>query len=485
MKNYNEWRERNLSVTSLLLDIRNPRLPESGQARAQRDIIIELLDHDNVYQLAKDIADQGFYPAERLIGVEENGRTVIVEGNRRLAALKLLLNPELAPDRYLKRVRILRDGIHAEDIRKVPVVVAPSRDATAPMIIGRHTRTGIERWKPAQQAKFIRLLATPDLSVEEVAERLGMTRGELTTNLKTDTMYQIACALLLPDDLRAHVRNPRTFNASVLERLVQSSRALEFLGIQLDERGSLSGHIDPEEFKKGYRRMVVDIAQNDVDTRTLNSMEEIDKYLNKFGDDTPDDSRKGNFTSATFLATVETIPEETLQPLKPKSARRAQTHLIPSHIKCQLRSRRINDVFTELRKLKLSQYPNACAILFRILLELITGNYLEKTQKILPLLQAAEKKKKGQDWYPTLRQMLSALAQDRDLSASPLARKALAKVIGDKDHPLSLDKLDSIAHNRYVAPKEKELLQIWELLEEIVIQLLAEPVPPKTAKQGA
>jgi hypothetical protein len=71
----------------LLLDPKNPRLPLTGAATPQRQLVAQLVEFDKVYELARGIVEHGFYPTEVLIGVEEAGKKVIIEGNRRLAAL--------------------------------------------------------------------------------------------------------------------------------------------------------------------------------------------------------------------------------------------------------------------------------------------------------------------------------------------------------------------------------------------------------------
>jgi hypothetical protein len=106
MNDYRDWPERTMNVTSLYLDSRNPRIPHATGDIKQRELAAQLLEHDRVYELAKDITEQGYFPTEVLIGVEEGGRKVIVEGNRRLAALKLLLSPEFAPSKYQKKSAI-------------------------------------------------------------------------------------------------------------------------------------------------------------------------------------------------------------------------------------------------------------------------------------------------------------------------------------------------------------------------------------------
>jgi hypothetical protein len=143
MNDYTDWKERTVNVPLLLLDPKNPRIPELGAIPTQRQIAAELLEHDNVYELAKDITQLGYFPTEVLIGVEENGDQTIVVGNRRLAALKFLVSPELAPDTWVKRFRLLATRVNADNIRKVRVIFAASREAAAPLIINRHTQTGV------------------------------------------------------------------------------------------------------------------------------------------------------------------------------------------------------------------------------------------------------------------------------------------------------------------------------------------------------
>jgi len=478
MNDYTDWKERIVTVPVLFLDPKNPRIPELGPTPTQRQIAAELLQHDNVYELAKDITQLGYFPTEVLIGVEENGEQIIVEGNRRLAALKFLLSPELAPDSWVKRFRLLATRMNAENIRRVRVIFAASREAAAPLIINRHTQTGVERWKPAQQAKYLRTLMSPGMSLDEAAQFFGMTRGQLTDNLRTDTMYRIACSLDLPEDVRTIARDPRAFNASTLERLVQSPLATDFLGISFDEHGRITGRLHEDEFRKAFGRMVTDIVRGHIDTRKLNSSKEITTYLDTLGTDRPDRKRHGSFTSDSLLGKPEQ-PQPTAKGVpKRRTAGRASQYLVPSGLKCELKSPRIKELFQELRRLKVSQYPNACGVLLRIFLELVIGYHMDKTGKIKPLLAAAKLKNKGPDWYPTLRQLLDAVLKDSAFVVSPLARKALNKMISDDNHPLSLDQMDQFVHNRYVAPTEKELRKFWAILEPLLEQFLIEPAAP-------
>lgn len=87
----------NEAVSGLFLDERNPRFREqiNGQDEAVTALLLDAAD--KLVILAQDIATEGsLNPTELPVVVEEDGELVVIEGNRRLAALKLLRNPDLA-----------------------------------------------------------------------------------------------------------------------------------------------------------------------------------------------------------------------------------------------------------------------------------------------------------------------------------------------------------------------------------------------------
>lgn len=87
----------NEAVSGLLLDERNPRFedPVNGQDEAVTALLLDA--PQKLVNLAQDIANQdSLNPTELTVVVEEDDDLIVIEGNRRLAALKLLRNPDLA-----------------------------------------------------------------------------------------------------------------------------------------------------------------------------------------------------------------------------------------------------------------------------------------------------------------------------------------------------------------------------------------------------
>src|SRR5437868_3974152 len=89
---------RDVLLIDLLLDGENPRLPEPN--KGQRAVLQELAAHQGkkLLALAKDIEKHGLNPSDLPIVMPVGGGDAktfcVLEGNRRLTALKALDNPD-------------------------------------------------------------------------------------------------------------------------------------------------------------------------------------------------------------------------------------------------------------------------------------------------------------------------------------------------------------------------------------------------------
>src|SRR6266478_5324201 len=81
---------------ALFLDPRNPRLTgEQYSVSEQEKILKRLWNEFNLSEITDSIfASQQFWRHEPLIAAREGGKLVVIEGNRRLGAVQLLLSPQ-------------------------------------------------------------------------------------------------------------------------------------------------------------------------------------------------------------------------------------------------------------------------------------------------------------------------------------------------------------------------------------------------------
>lgn len=184
-------------LDSLLLDPNNFRFSTPGQAAAVAEArfgedrvqsaTLDRIKKDGVAELKLSISENGFVPVERIVvralsneavpgqedDSDEGERYVVVEGNRRTAALKLL-EQDHAGGLYL-------DPRVTEVFDEVPVLVAAdASDDDILAIMGIRHVGGPKEWGGYQSGLLVfRLMSQPGLTARDVASRLGLTVNEV------------------------------------------------------------------------------------------------------------------------------------------------------------------------------------------------------------------------------------------------------------------------------------------------------------------
>ena len=146
----------NLRPSQATLDPENPRLPDGTSS--DREAINRLIDDgaDALINLARDMARTGqTNPAELPIAVKQGRKYLILEGNRRFAALKLLKDPALA-DLEAHQQAFRRAAGLGTPPKSVFTLVSASREEAEHWIVLRHTGEnngrGVKRWSASQTA---------------------------------------------------------------------------------------------------------------------------------------------------------------------------------------------------------------------------------------------------------------------------------------------------------------------------------------------
>jgi hypothetical protein len=169
------------SVELLDFDSLNPRLPNYLNKGDDGEVIEWMLKEANIVELMGSIGEQGYFDGEPLIVVPYKTKSKhfeVVEGNRRLTAVKLLLNPELALTRKAAVLDAAKTAGHKPT--ELPVLIFNNRDEVLRYLAYRHI-TGIEPWNPLQKARYLKQLASSGdfkkLKKEELRRRLAKEIG--------------------------------------------------------------------------------------------------------------------------------------------------------------------------------------------------------------------------------------------------------------------------------------------------------------------
>lgn len=168
-------------LDELFLDAFNPRL---GRERVQKglsqDEVLRIMQDWTLEELATSFCESGFWPQEALIVVREklgkSNELVVVEGNRRLAALKLIART-VAGEETSKAWRDIVEGVPKDRLNslrdRIPYMLMPDRHSVKSYLGYRHV-TGIKEWNPAEKAQFIaELIEKDELTYDEVRRRIG------------------------------------------------------------------------------------------------------------------------------------------------------------------------------------------------------------------------------------------------------------------------------------------------------------------------
>jgi hypothetical protein len=108
MIDYSQWPRKTIDIIDIDLDPKNPRVSIHDKKNMDQAKLFEhFCTFYKIFELSKSIIDNGYFPEERLIVCEEDKKLIVLEGNRRVAALRILINPNLAPGHYKEKFQHL------------------------------------------------------------------------------------------------------------------------------------------------------------------------------------------------------------------------------------------------------------------------------------------------------------------------------------------------------------------------------------------
>lgn len=186
-----------IETNKLDFDPKNPRFFRLNDASNAATVIEEMLDDESVHDLMLSIGQQGYFPGEPLLAVKSNGNYIVVEGNRRLAAVKLLNGDLLPPKRKLKGVQEIIDDTTNKP-KKLPCIIYENREDVLRYIGYRHI-TGVKEWDSLSKAKYLKELCDTfyshepkEIVLKNLAREIGSKPHYVATLLTALNLYEVA-----------------------------------------------------------------------------------------------------------------------------------------------------------------------------------------------------------------------------------------------------------------------------------------------------
>jgi hypothetical protein len=435
---------RGLKIDQLDLDVQNPRIK---RASSQHEVMQRLIDDQDVKlaNLAESIVDQGLNPMDRLLVIkspESAGRFVVLEGNRRALALKILNNPAVLTGLEVrsalqKRLERLSQLFEAKSVEPVASFEVPNRADGSTWIEQRHIGAdagrGIVGWSGVAAARFRG--RDPALQALDFVRQYGALTGDQRKLLEG------------------------RFPITTLDRLLSTPTVRAKIGFEVKDEKLITS-LPPREAIKPLSRIVLDLAEKKINVTRVKLKPQQLEYVDSLKPaDRPDLSKKtiaprpvDSFTEQDFL------PHASRQPKKARTSPSVpRLTAIPKACRLNIGNAKIAELYGELKSLRIDKYPHSVAVLLRVFLETSVDHYLTSASIPLTVVVKGHIKDKSlkSKVEEAIKDMVSKGADKKDYDG-------VLRGIHDRSHPFHIDLLHAYVHNRFVSPTDRDLRVGWD-----------------------
>ncbi len=400
--------------------------------------------------LARDIAENGLNPTERLLVVDDpGGRNYrVLEGNRRVACIRLLGNPALADGTSIAG-SIKRVAKTAEPPTRADCVILDDVEDADHWLLIRHTRghrgAGVQAWNTLAATRFAQ-------------QREGKPHDDNLAGLA----FLDAVALGYPDNatLQSLVEAIAEKRLTTVGRLARDQAFRDKFGVSGDKGGPLAFAFPASQLEPVFEHLLNDLA-TEVTVTTLKRKDQRETYLR---DKVPDPDPKHRLQQAVSLGdapTPRSEPASPATPPKPKpKPKRPKPEKPLGTLSLSSLGPRVHDLLDEFQSLSVDRQPNSSGILLRVIVELAVDSYLMKTRG-----------KANGEFKNRIRRAL----KDVEPTEQDAAFQGVRQGLGDGSSIFSITTLHGFVHNADYHP-DPATVRAWARNYEAFLQALDDAV---------
>ena len=436
-------------LSQLKLDQQNIRTgPQPDQRAAMKALATDKGQSQprKLVNLAQDLMDLGPSPGEPIwvtADPDDQGQFIVLEGNRRVCALKMLDSPSLAADTEVAAAFAdLAKVFRKKPRRELEAQIFASREDARPWIERRHMS--------AESGVALQPWSSLAIATQRAQQGKSPRRSLLVLNYLDDGTPEYAEA--------AAVINAK---ATTVDRVLNSPALREALGVEIDRRQGTVTFENGNEVagRRLLRNIITAMAAPDFTFSRVRDTGDRDNFIRRFA---------GGAVPAQTTATPAVAPKKRLTaPLRPT--------LAPKNgpLTFNVKGPRLNKLYRECRKLKIADNENAAALLLRVFIELSSEALLLEKNVPIPAKRAGKT-----DWSEigiTLIDKINTVMPLIDVTVRTKQQLKGARVALATTHASgSIDTLHAYFHNLEMTLDVASIRAAWDTWENYLRLLHAQ-----------
>lgn len=452
----NQFETKLIPVKDLILWDENARFPDKYYNSSEIELISYFISNSNfkIKKLISEIVKDFDLPQlEKLVVLNDENNYVVLEGNRRLCAYKLLINPDLTNNTSLKKfIKEKKELIEIDNTYEIECLITDDISQGYRFIDRKHTNGNNEvNWNEPERINY------------------NLRNGSGSkNNLIKQAITKIVRELDLPNEMKEKVLGKGY--VTNFFRIITTTPAKKKYGYKFLDNDELE--IGYENFNDELKIIIYnllnkeDFKGNKIDSRTLNKQENIKEFIDSIK---PKDVQKvkkaiiKNTKENLFGDKSFTIGKNEIEFTKNnyKNKQTPKGLFFSKDVPFHINSSSLKLLYDELKNISVKDFPNATHDLLRSFLECSLVFYFKEIKEF-------DQIKKSNSHDPKLGELLNHVINGKctKIKDSNLI-STLKQIKTNYDKPYSLERMNMINHNENFVSSEKDVRIAWAQLESL------------------
>ena len=435
-----DWHRKEIDIARLTVDLENFRIGDQDTIRDAYQAMLEE-QKENLLNLASDIIENELSPSELPIvcpDPEKAGQFIVVEGNRRLTAIRMLETPALAAGTpWHQKFVDLSKVYKRKPLKKILCVVMKDKPDALKWIDRKHRTLGgrgLYQWNASATSRA-------DAYIGKVRPSKAVM-----DYLRTNGSLSAALAKKL---------SGRTTN---LDRVFQMPYLSLALGLQIEKDGEIKfASADSKRGADLLCRMVKALAVDGFTVDKIKRLEDRKDFIDGFEkfNVLASGGPGGKTSAAAKKAAAKKARKVTLPIDRPTLGIRGRDHQLP------VNDARLGGLYREALRLQPIGLANTGGILTRVFLELSTDHFLITKKIALPVEHLQKGRKLWTDMGISLKEKITTALKQIDATGKDQTFREVRRGLSDADALHSIQALHDYVHSLKADPDPTEVKRVW------------------------